>query len=82
MGYISVKDACEKWGITERVVRQYCEDGRIPGAFITGKSWNIPDDAAEKVKGFGAAAHIVRGHVQRLACFCGFDLCYPLTAYT
>ena len=33
MSYISVKEASEKWGITERVVRQYCADGRIPGAF-------------------------------------------------
>jgi len=45
MGFISVKKASEKWGITERVVRQYCADGRVPGAFITGKTWNIPDNA-------------------------------------
>ena len=45
MGYISVKEASENWGITERVVRQYCADGRVPGAFITGKTWNIPDTA-------------------------------------
>ncbi len=45
MGYISVKEASERWGITERVVRQYCADGRIPGSFITGKTWNIPDTA-------------------------------------
>ena len=47
MGYISVKDASEKWGVTERVVRQYCADGRISGAFLMGKTWNIPDDAAK-----------------------------------
>ena len=45
MGYISVKEASEKWGITERVVRQYCADGRVSGAFLTGKTWNLPDDA-------------------------------------
>lgn len=45
MGYISVKEASEKWGVTERVVRQYCADGRISGAFLTGKTWNIPDHA-------------------------------------
>lgn len=45
MGFISVKETSEKWGITERVVRQYCADGRVPGAFITGKTWNIPDNA-------------------------------------
>lgn len=44
MGYISVKDAAEKWGITARVVRQYCEDGRVEGAFKTGSVWNIPED--------------------------------------
>ena len=45
MSFISVKEASEKWGITERVVRKYCKDGRVPGAFITGKTWNIPDNA-------------------------------------
>ena len=45
MSFISVKEASEKWGVTERVVRQYCADGRVPGAFITGKTWNIPDNA-------------------------------------
>ncbi len=45
MGYISVKEASEKWGVTERVVRQYCADGRISGAFLTGKTWNIPNHA-------------------------------------
>ena len=47
MSFISVKEAGEKWGITERVVRQYCADGRVPGAFITGKTWNIPDAAVK-----------------------------------
>jgi hypothetical protein len=51
---ISVKEAADKWGITERVVRQYCADGRIPGAFITGKTWHIPEEAekpARKARG-------------------------------
>ena len=47
MGFISVKDASEKWGVTERIVRQYCADGRIPGAFLMGKTWNIPEDATK-----------------------------------
>ena len=45
MGFISVTEASRKWKITERVVRQYCADGRVPGAFMTGKTWNIPDQA-------------------------------------
>lgn len=47
MRFISVKEASEKWGVSERVVRQYCADGRVPGAFLMGKTWNIPDDAAK-----------------------------------
>ncbi len=45
MDYISVKDFSEKWGISERTVRNYCSTGRIDGAFLTGKTWNIPADA-------------------------------------
>ena len=47
MGYISVKEAAVRWGITERVVRQYCADGRVPGAFAEGRAWAIPDDAGK-----------------------------------
>ena len=31
--------------MSERGVRKYCSDGKIQGAFITGKTWNIPEDA-------------------------------------
>lgn len=47
MNYISVKDAAERWGITSRVVRTYCESNRIEGAFKTGNTWNIPENAAK-----------------------------------
>lgn len=43
--FISVRQAAEKWGMSERSVRNYCAQGRVPGAFITGKTWNIPADA-------------------------------------
>ena len=45
MNYVSVAKKAEKWGISERSVRNYCAEGRITGAFITGKTWNIPEDA-------------------------------------
>lgn len=35
----------KKWNISERTVRNYCVNGRIQGAFITGKTWNIPEVA-------------------------------------
>lgn len=31
--------------MSERGVRKYCADGKIQCAFITGKTWNIPDNA-------------------------------------
>ena len=45
MEYISVAKAAKKWNISERSVRNYCTQGRIEGAFLTGKTWNIPSDA-------------------------------------
>ncbi len=45
MKYLSVKETAEKWNISERSVRSYCNAGRIPDAFLTGKTWNIPENA-------------------------------------
>ena len=47
MKYLSVKETAEKWNISERSVRNYCAEGRIPDVFLTGKTWNIPE-AAQK----------------------------------
>jgi len=43
--FISVKQAAQKWGVSERSVRNYCAQGRVPDAFVTGKTWNVPADA-------------------------------------
>lgn len=45
MGYLSVAQIAEKWDMSERSVRNYCAKGRVNGAFLTGKTWNIPEDA-------------------------------------
>jgi len=45
MEYLSVKQFAEKYGISERTVRNYCASGKIEGVFLTGKTWNIPTDA-------------------------------------
>ena len=47
MAYLSVKDTANKWEISERSVRNYCQKGRIAGAFLIGKTWSIPDDAVK-----------------------------------
>lgn len=43
MKYISVSEVAKRWGISERSVRNYCTQGRVPDAFITGKTWTIPE---------------------------------------
>ena len=45
MDFISVSEAAKRWGVSERSVRNYCAQGRITGAFLTGKTWNIPTTA-------------------------------------
>ena len=45
MKYLSVAEMAKKWNISERSVRNYCALGKVEGAFLTGKTWNIPEDA-------------------------------------
>lgn len=46
MGFISVKEWAESHGVSERTARNYCAQGKINGAYLVGKTWNIPADAA------------------------------------
>ena len=41
-GYISIREASYRWGVSERRVNQYCAEGRIPGASRFGRSWANP----------------------------------------
>ena len=45
MRMISVVETAKKWNISERSVRNYCAQGRVPGAVLNGKVWSIPEDA-------------------------------------
>lgn len=45
MRYLSVTEIAKNWGVSERSVRNYCAQGRVLGAFLTGKTWNIPENA-------------------------------------
>lgn len=51
MEFISVIQFAEKHGVSERTVRNYCAQGKIEGAFLTGKTWNIPADAVLPKRG-------------------------------
>ena len=50
MGVLSAAEIAELWGVSERSVRNYCAQGRVPGAFLTGKTWNIPSDATKPAR--------------------------------
>ena len=43
MKYSSVAEMAKHWGVSQRSVRGYCAEGKIPDVFLTGKTWNIPD---------------------------------------
>ncbi len=45
MRYLSVAEIAKKWDVSERSVRNYCAKKRVPGAFLAGKTWNIPANA-------------------------------------
>ena len=44
MRYLSVTEIAKKWDVSERSVRNYCAQGRVNGAFLSGKTWNIPEN--------------------------------------
>jgi excisionase family DNA binding protein len=51
MQYITVKQASERWGISDRRVRVLCAEGRIEGVVKEGRSYLIPEDAFKPIDG-------------------------------
>lgn len=49
--FMSVKQASEKWGISDRRIRVLCAEGKIPGAYQEGRGWKIPTDAVKPADG-------------------------------
>lgn len=50
MKFLSVDQTAQKWNLSERTVRNYCANGKIPDAFLAGKTWNIPENAEQPKK--------------------------------
>ncbi len=44
-GFMTLKEASEKWGICERRIRTLCTEERIDGAAKIGHMWVIPSDS-------------------------------------
>lgn len=51
MKYLSVVEFAKKMELSERTIRHYCASGKLKGAFLTGKTWSIPEDAILPQKG-------------------------------
>lgn len=45
MSYLTASEIAKKWCVSERSVRNYCAQGRVEGAVLNGKTWQIPEDA-------------------------------------
>lgn len=49
MQYMTVKQASEQWGISDRRIRLLCAEGRIEGVVRDGRSYLIPADALKPI---------------------------------
>lgn len=49
--FMTVKEAAEKWNISDRRVRVLCSQGKIAGAYQEGRGWKIPVDATKPTDG-------------------------------
>lgn len=49
--FMTVKQASERWGISDRRIRVLCSEGKIPGAYQEGRGWKIPVDAEKPADG-------------------------------
>lgn len=44
-GYMTIKEAAEKWGIGSRRINTLCNEGRINGASKIANVWVLPVDS-------------------------------------
>ncbi len=51
-GYMTTKEAAQKWKISQRQVQNHCKMGRIPGVTTAGSTYLIPIDAKRPVYGY------------------------------
>lgn len=76
--FMTVKQASEKWGISERRIRTLCSDGKISGAYQEKRMWHIPIDAVKPVDGRYKSQKSILSQIDRKKA--ELDKCRPLTA--
>lgn len=75
--FMTVKQASEKWGISERRIRTLCSNGKISGAYQEGRMWHIPIDAEKPVDGRYKSQESILSQIDRKKA--ELDKCRPLT---
>ncbi len=60
MTFTTVTQFAEQHDLSERTVRNWCASGKIAGAFLAGKTWNIPVDAQLPGKGKVKASPLLK----------------------
>ena len=75
--FMTVKQAAERWEISERRVRVLCSEGKIPGAFQDGRNWKIPSDAEKPSDGRYKSRESMLSQIDRKKSM--LDQCRPLT---
>lgn len=60
MDFVTVTQYAELHGLSERTVRNWCNTGKMQGAFLVGKTWNIPADAPLPGKGKSKASPLLK----------------------
>lgn len=63
--YITVQEASQKWGISDRRIRTLCKEGKIPGAKLSSRTWKIPTDAVKPVDGRYKSKESIYEAIQR-----------------
>lgn len=64
MDYITVSQFADEHGISERTVRNWCAAGKIKGAFLSGKTWNLPADTSVPRKGKRTLSPLLKRLIQ------------------
>ncbi len=75
--YMTVKQASEKWGISDRRVRKLCSEGKISGVAREGRRWKILADAKKPEDGRYKTAESLLAMIDRKKI--ELDLRRPLT---
>lgn len=75
--FMTVKQAAEKWGISDRRIRVLCAEGKVPGAYREGRRWKIPVDANKPADGRYKSKESIFSQINRKKK--ELDSCRPLT---